>query len=409
MEEFDYTKVIAEIITSNIESLTDSSKSFFTDKSQKIKIRLRKTFTDYLKSIKTKYSTTKTIIYRDTPQSIEHFYEPLDLYNDIIDLSKPKINSLLKLNRPIIITGTGGSGKSTILKYLLLDSMKSTKMIPVFVELRNIEPSSLSLLNYITNSLQLKDVNLDSKYLDIAFKKGNFIFFFDGFDELSLAYSSIISEEIEFLTHEYSNCSFLVTSRPGQEFISWNNFIELKTKPLTLEKATRLITRLNFDEEIKKKFLKELDSNLYKRHQTFFQNPLLLSIMLITYRDSASIPSELHNFYGLAFEALYYRHDASKSFKRPTLTDLSLSQGREIISVFSLVSYLKSKSSFSKHELISFLNITQQLVTYDFDTNYFIKDLLRAYCMLLQDGTIYTFSHRSFQEYFFSLLLNQCK
>ncbi|WP_294672189.1 NACHT domain-containing NTPase [uncultured Fluviicola sp.] len=391
---------ISEIIVSNIDSLYDATKNFITDTNQKIKSQLKTTFSKYLESIKRKYSSTKTIIYRDTPQSIEKFYEPIDLFNDTINLSNPDISDLVSIGKPIIITGTGGSGKSTFLKYLLLNSIEKTKLIPLFIELRDVENSKQSLLEYITSSLQLKKVKLESPYLDLAFRKGNFLFLLDGFDELSLDFSTGIGEEIELLTQNYTNCHFIVTSRPGKQFIAWTNFVELHTTPLTLSKAVSLVRRLNFDPEIKQKFILELESSLYNSHRSFFENPLLLSIMLITYRDSASIPSELHNFYYLAFEALYYRHDASKSFKRPTLTGLPVNKGKDIMAAFSLTTYLKTKTSFNKHELDDFLKNAMRLADCECVLDDLIVDLLQSFCMLLQDGTLYEYTHRSFQEYF---------
>ncbi|MFT3704610.1 MAG: NACHT domain-containing protein [Agriterribacter sp.] len=400
MLEFDTGKLISEIIAANAESLFDASKKFLTNKSNQIKARLTNTFSEYIKNIERKYSSTKTIIYRDTPQSIKNFYEPIDLYNNNINLETPVVSDLLSFHHPIIITGTGGSGKSTFLKYLLLNSLEQTKLIPIFVELRIVEQEQKKILTYISDSLQLNKVELDSEYLKQAFEHGNFLFLIDGFDELSQQYAQEISTEIDNLSQQYSKCFFILTSRPGQDFISWSNFIELKTKPLTIEKAINLINRLNFDSEIKNNFIGELKDNLYDSHRSFFENPLLLSIMLITFRDSASIPSELHNFYSLAFEALYYRHDASKSFKRPTLTNLPINKGKEIMAAFSLITYINNQTLFSSYELQNLLLTAMKLADCECEVSELAADLQRAYCMLLQDGTKYQYTHRSFQEYF---------
>ena len=102
----------------------------------------------------------------------------------------------------------------------------------------------------------------------------------------------------------------------------------------------------------------------------------------------------------MAFEALYYRHDASKSFNRPTLTNLPVNKGKDILSAFSLITYLKTQTSFNDHELREFLLQATKLVDCECDMKDLITDLLRAFCMLLQDGTVYEYTHRSFQEYF---------
>lgn len=177
MSEFDPGKLIGDIIAANAEDLFEASRKFVVDKSHQIKARLSSTFSKYIENIERKYSSTKTIIYRDTPQSIKKFYEPIDLYNDEIDLKIPKIEDLLRLNRPIIITGTGGSGKSTFLKYLLLNALETNKLIPLFVELRIVEQEQKSLITYISDSLQLNKVDLGPEYLKQAFERGNFLFY----------------------------------------------------------------------------------------------------------------------------------------------------------------------------------------------------------------------------------------
>jgi len=122
--------------------------------------------------------------------------------------------------------------------------------------------------------------------------------------------------------------------------------------------------------------------------------------MIITFRDRASIPSKLHNFYALAFEALYYRHDASKTVKRPTLTNLPVNKGKDILAAFSVITYISNQTIFSYHDLKDLLNKAMKLSDCQSDINDLISDFLRAYCMLLQDGTRYQYTHRSFQEYF---------
>ncbi len=400
MEDLDTNKLIAAIITENIDNLLEASNKFIADKANRIKARLSHTFSEYIHGIERKYSSTKTIIYRDTPQPIKLFYEPIDLINDRTNLGSPDVFDLLAFRKPIIITGTGGSGKSTFLKHLLLNALETTKLIPIFVELRNVEQAQTGLMVYICKMLQLHKVELGEEYLDQAFTRGNFLFLLDGFDELSSVYSHIIGNEMENICQLYSKCHFIITSRPGQEFISWSSFLELRTQPLTLEKAISLIERLYYDEEIKTKFITELQKSLFDSHRSFFENPLLLSIMLITYRDSAFIPSELHNFYSLAFEALYYRHDAAKSFTRPTLTELPINKGKDILAAFSIITYLKAQTSFTDFELKDQLTKAMKLADCECNLKNLITDLLRAFCMLLQDGTMYEYTHRSFQEYF---------
>ena len=97
------------------------------------------------------------------------------------------------------------------------------------------------------------------------------------------------------------------------------------------------------NQNLKNKFAKELKDTLYDNHESFASIPLLLTIMLMTYEDGASIPNNLTDFYNLAFYTLYQKHDASKSgYKRELKSNLSLEQFKEALS------YLAMKNVFQR-------------------------------------------------------------
>ncbi len=66
----------------------------------------------------------------------------------------------------------------------------------------------------------------------------------------------------------------------------WNQFEELYSNPLSKEQALSLIKKIEYDQNIKEKFYKELDEYLYDKYETFASNPLLLTIMLLTFRKA---------------------------------------------------------------------------------------------------------------------------
>ena len=88
----------------------------------------------------------------------------------------------------------------------------------------------------------------------------------------------------------------LISSRPDSRFSSWEEFYRYGVKPLTKKKALNLIGQLEYDQELKDKFLIALDENLYEDHESFSSNPLLLTMMLLTYEQIAEIPNKIHLF-----------------------------------------------------------------------------------------------------------------
>lgn len=88
----------------------------------------------------------------------------------------------------------------------------------------------------------------------------------------------------------------ILTSRPNDRLIGLNSSVELQTKPLSKEQALNLVR--NFDYYgYEEKFYEELKNGLYEKYQSFVSNPLLLTIMFITYIERYSIPESLNEFY----------------------------------------------------------------------------------------------------------------
>jgi hypothetical protein len=156
-----------------------------------------------------------------------------------------------------------------------------------------------------------------------------------------------------------------------------------------------------YDEELKGKFVAALRKKLFQRHTSFLSNPLLLSIMLLTYGQSASIPNKVNVFYNQAYEALFERHDALKGgYQRHRRTDLDIQDFARVFSGFSLQTYERHELEFSQTEALALLKKSAKLVAIEFDGADYLKDVLESVCLLCQDGLQIVFSHRSFQEYF---------
>jgi hypothetical protein len=80
-----------------------------------------------------------------------------------------------------------------------------------------------------------------------------------------------------------------MSSRPDQELEGWPGFALIRLMPLTLQLAHDLVDLLPFEVEIKTKFQNDLRKELFAKHESFLSNPLLLSIMLLTYGQSAAL------------------------------------------------------------------------------------------------------------------------
>ena len=404
----DANQIATNLIEDAIKHAWDKVKSFFSATGKKDSIEYRYAYEDYLKKTKDRYCKIKTIIYRKVPKDLYSFYECIGVdYNDK-DISTEHINNLLKISNKLIITGTGGVGKTTLMKHLYLNSISETNYIPVFIELRdfnNMEAEEINLFNRIYSELCNNGFNLENKYFDFSLSQGAYIFLLDGYDEVNRIKKSKVDLEIKNFSNKYNMNKFIVSSRPSDEFIGWNDFTEVTAKNLTKEQALSLIKKIEFDENIKQKFYNELDKSLYEKYQSFASNPLLLNIMLLTFDSHACIPDNLSDFYELAFSTLFNMHDATKdAYVRDIRTELGCEDFKTIFSHICFHSYFKGEFEFTESSLKSYIKASKEKHNnLKFNIDDFKMDLTSSVCMLVKEGLKYRFSHRSFQEYFAAL------
>lgn len=399
------SNVATSVIEDSIKFAWDKVKKFFKDLDAKDSIRYRTAYETYLTNTQRKNSKIKTIIYQHIPTDLYSFYECIGVeYNgNIIDTSK--ITNLFPIGNKIIVTGSGGVGKSILFKHLFLNSIEETPFIPVMLELRgfnNCDEKEISLYENIYKTLRDNGFELSQEYFEYSMKEGAYIILFDGYDEVNRDKTDKITKEIKALSEKYNENKFFLSSRPTSEFIGWNDFCEVEALKLSKEQALSLISKLNFDKGVKDKFYEQLKNNLFDRYESFASNPLLLNIMLLTFQKNANIPDRLNDFYEEAFVTLFYRHDATKeSYQREIRCGLGCEDFKYIFSYFCFKTYFGGEYEFSEPRLRELLLIAKKKnPRIIFDIDEFLEDLTQSVCMLIKDGLTYRFSHRSFQEYF---------
>lgn len=380
------------------------------DEWEKFKVEFDIAFIKYIKNSYDKYSKIKTLLYRTEPKYIYDFFEVPTLEKGHGHFIKAdNANDILDISRFIIIQGTGGIGKSTLMKHLFISELQNKDLIPIFIELKDI--------NDCTNEYEISDIifeklsdlgsKLNKDYLEYALKSGCFLFLLDGYDEILTDKKDYFFKRLDSFCDKYSKNYYVISSRPYSEFVEFQRFTVLSTCSLNKGQAISLVKRIEFDEDIKERFIKALDDGLYEKHESFASNPLLLNIMLMTFDNYAEIPEKLHLFYSNAFETLYSKHDATKAgYKRELHSMLSYDTFKKVFSYFCFITYAQGKIEFSYDDLVTtFKRVSISKVVFEIDD--YIYDLVNSLCVLYRDGLNYKFAHRSFQEYFTAVFLKE--
>ncbi len=373
-----------------------------------------KGFYEYLSRSWKKYSKIKTLMFRHEPKPIYEFFVPpyLKKREELIETSN--IKELLKISNFLIITGIGGAGKSTLLKHLFINSLEqfyNLKLIPIFIELKDLNDleHKIDLNEIVLKMLETHGRTIQAKHLDYALSKDRFVFLLDGYDELPSDVQDAFFLELNRFYDRYPKNYYILTSRPITEFVEHQRFTVLETENLNLDQAISLISKIEpFDQELKNKFINDLQENLFNSHYEFASNPLLLNIMLLTYEYYAEVPGKRYLFYQNAFETLYRTHDTTKgAFKRTFESNLAYDDFVRVLAHFSFLTFKDRKIEFSQMEFYEYLEKVDKAKRVDvtFDKEGFLHDIVNNVCLLYKEGLNYRYIHRSFQEYFTAVFL----
>ena len=402
----DEAKLITGFVASNLDKILSLAREAYDEFDQRVQVKLRTAYTNYLRNTTARYSKAKSFFIRNQPANLYDYYVPIGLQCDSTTIREPSPCSCFSVATRIVISGSGGCGKSVLMRHLFLSSIRDRTFVPVFVELRDLNTDGRDLKELIGNTLTQHGFDPSVSYLDKALEAGHVALFLDGYDEVYPAHRAQLIGDISELSAKYPKCPVVLSTRPDDVVRSLEEFVIFAVNPLDLEGAVGLIAKLPYDADVRRKFTDDLRHGLFEKHESFLSNPLLLSIMLLTYGENAEIPRRRSVFYNQAYEALFQRHDASKGgFRRKKETDLDIQDFAGVFGLFCLQTYEKRIFEMSNMQALEFIDKAKQRLGFEFPREAYLRDLLSATCLLIEDGFEIMYTHRSFQEYFVALYI----
>jgi hypothetical protein len=417
MSNDDGAELLQHLASSIVDKAWDEFKSLAAKSIHTLRDNFGNAYSDYLSSAGQKMFIAKSFFYRN-PVPLPEFYVPLHLLKDERDIirnaDRTKLRDaaaiyhftheegrkIVQEGNFIIITGMAAQGKSTLVQHLFVDCLRGGQSIPVLIRLRDLNQEPRPLLEQIHASLAAFKFDKDIDFVRNSLEQGAFTVFLDGLDEVHPTGRAAIKTAILALADRYPKNMFVIASRPDFEFDSWHRFVRFTVLPLDEGQAVELVTKLRAEEETKSKFIAGLKASLFREHQSFLSNPLLLTIMLLTYREIAEIPEKRHLFYHEAFTALFNRHDAQKGYQRITHTRLPIDDFERVLGHFAIDSYLNALLSFTDRQLVECLGRAKEYTGITFSVEAFREDLRESLSFLVREGNLLTYTHRQFQEYF---------
>lgn len=390
------------------------------EKHEKITIESGAVFDAYLKNTYDALNWKRTLASGDEPLciigenknmyvDIGAYYRTPDDTKHVVDTSS--VETILLANdreNKIIIDGTGGAGKSMLMRYLFVDTVcrNAGDYVPVYMELSKIKVNStheIDIRAFVRQSMDnYGKISLSDDVFDYSLEQGGYVFLFDGFDEVKEDDADDVLDALQKFSAKYSNNAFIISSRERLQLRSLSSFQIIHAKELSKDKAIELAQKFPGHPDIISEFCKNLEDDWFQKYDEFTASPLLLTMMFITFEQNGDISNCLPDFYQDCFDALYNKHDAvhKVGFKRTFHCDISKSEFQIVFSYFCFHTWRQEIYDFSGDEMLEWLEKSLKKQNLSVSAEDYLKDLTDSLCIITYEGHRYRFTHRSFQTYF---------
>lgn len=236
----------------------------------------------------------------------------LDFFMNQTKQEKLQVEELLKSKKNVVVLGKPGAGKSSLVKHLMIHILsKQSEDIPIRVELHKYnhekKQGSIGFIEYIYN--QLRSEHQINKLIreDIVnfLTNHQVIIFFDGMDEILDVQERIsVRNDIENIVNQYKSLKCIVTSRfesYDEVFFNEQQFDLFEVNDFDDEQIKEFVHKWYEIEESNTILrLREVNSCLKELQvieDELKRNPLLLTLIVILYRNELELPTSKLDVY----------------------------------------------------------------------------------------------------------------
>ena len=357
-------------------------------------------------------------------------------------------------NRSLVIKGDPGSGKSTFANYITYCfSTQTTErlanwkkddvdLLPVIVILRDFvrafkklpaQAEPRHIWDFIEKRLKDQNLSASSKPIQELLEQGKAIVFLDGLDEVSTTAQRVfVRDAVHAFVERFKKNRFVVTCRilsytepksQGEPDLRLTAFPEFELAPFSKDKINSFIdhwygelTSLGIvTPELAEDLNKGLKAAVQRTElRKLAENPLLLTVMAVVNTHKGRLPDARALLYKETVEILLWQWEqASKGQDGARLRQLLLQAEcsdtdlEQVIWKLAYEAHAQTDVNNDDEETlagISEINLQKSLAAINKgDINWAASVIetmkLRAGLLLERDNNIFTFPHRSFQEF----------
>ncbi len=321
----------------------------------------------------------------------------------LIDKKRLWVKQLADLSskNSILIEGIAGQGKSIFLRYLCAVELALGNRVPIFLELRRVEQGQ-SLRAHIYRVFESLHLPINDIIFGALASSGRLVLLLDGFDEVRQDLRQAIITEIEHITATQENLQIIVTSRPNTGLEMSTQFQVVRLDNLKGNEYEVVIQKLAGATKLAETIISQIKQHKGKIEDVLC-TPLLVTLLLITYKAYHEIPAQLSDFYDSLFQILLQRHDGAKpGYRRERRCAIDDVQYRRVFEALCCLSKSgrKLEATFKHEDLYNLTNKALENNHITENSEKYIADIVGITCLILKEGEQYRFIHKSVQEYY---------
>lgn len=335
--------------------------------------------------------------------------------------------SLFELGPRLVILGNPGSGKSMVIKSMMCSILvneqnvkieTSFKYLPFRIELRKYlaykNQYRGNITKYLSSLLEEEygTSSISPNLLEKILREHKNIIFFDGLDEIFKIEDKIdIKNDIENFHNAFPNSKSVTTSRIiGYEEAKLNeeSFLQLSIQGFDDDQIEEYLTKWYEKEEDQEEIRSaELKGFLDKKHEVdheLISNPLLLSLIVIIYRNTLTLPDSKLEIYESCTKTLVEKWDSSKKLMTINI-DPALYKKRE--NILAELAFWQYQQLSGENNILTFekalgnvATTIEKLKIAEESESYLLAERFMEYA---QRRSIYfenNFTHKTFLEYY---------
>lgn len=321
------------------------------------------------------------------------------------------------LNKRLLILGSPGSGKTTFLKQIALQASLGEfgDKVAVLITLKKwIDEKEIHLMDYLVKQFEICNFTDAKPTIERYLENGNLIILFDGLDEIynESEKAKNIFREIDYFSSKYLNSQLVITCRTNELPHGFPKYTKVEIAKFGSEEISFFVENwfaLQEMPNLVSLFLKEFQKSKNENLKEMAGIPILLSLLCIVFKHEQRFYQKQIEIYKKAVDILLSEDELNKlkdysPDRSEIYLNLHLSNRKELFNKIAYHYSEKKQIFFEKEDIIKIVTDSLKSILKTgvyFDGLKILQGIETQHGILIERfKDIYSFSHRSFHEYF---------